>query len=422
MLIKRLLLTALCTALALTSCAAPAGDDALVPAPEDKPTVFPIAAASAEPVGTEADERFTDAVSAFSEKLFSLCAADAKQKNLVLSPLSVVYALTLVSNGAADSTLAAFESLNGGIPVSEMNEYLYEFSKKLASTEESTVNTANSVWTNEAVFELNEDFITAAKKYYDALAKSVNFADKSTVDEINRWVSDHTDGMIDKAIEELPPAAALVLMNTVLFNGQWEDPYEEYDISDGIFTNLDGSETDVEYMRSTEHSYFEVENGVGFVKTYKDGYAFVGILPDESVGIEDFNASLDLAEISRAINSQGEKVRVFLPKFEYESDIPLTDILSSMGLAEAFGANAKLHGLGTGSGSPYISSVLQKAKIITDEKGTKAAAMTEVMVMMTSVGPSAQPKIIELNRPFFYMILDTETMIPLFMGTVCEME
>ena len=164
------------SALALTSCAAPAGDDALVPAPEDKPTVFPIAAASAEPVGTEADERFTDAVSAFSEKLFSLCAADAKQKNLVLSPLSVIYALTLVSNGAADSTLEAFESLNGGIPVSEMNEYLYEFSKKLASTEESTVNTANSVWTNEAVFELNEDFI----------CDFVNLSTSRNIDEIGK--------------------------------------------------------------------------------------------------------------------------------------------------------------------------------------------------------------------------------------------
>ena len=61
-------------------------------------------------------------------------------------------------------------------------------------------------------------------------------------------------------------------------------------------------------------------------------------------------------------------------------------------------------------------------KIINDENGTKAAAMTEVMVMMTSAGPSAQPKIIELNRPFFYMILENDTMIPLFMGTVYSME
>ena len=100
----------------------------------------------------------------------------------------------------------------------------------------------------------------------------------------------------------------------------------------------------------------------------------------------------------------------------------LTDILSEMGLAEAFTANANLRGLGSGFGNPYISSVLQKAKIITDENGTKAAAMTEVMVMMTSAGPSSRPKVIELNRPFFYMITETETGIPLFMGNVYEMK
>ena len=60
--------------------------------------------------------------------------------------------------------------------------------------------------------------------------------------------------------------------------------------------------------------------------------------------------------------------------------------------------------------------------VITDENGTKAAAMTEVMVMMTSAGPSAQPKIIELNRPFFYMIIENDTMTPLFMGPVYSME
>ncbi|MBR5312877.1 MAG: serpin family protein [Clostridia bacterium] len=427
MLFKRLLLSMLCLPIALTSCAAPAGEDGTVSSPEDKPVftpaaAVPIAAAASEPTGTEADERFTDAVAGFSEKLFTACAGPGERKNLVLSPLSVIYALTLVSNGAADSTLEAFEALNGGIPVGEMNEYLYEYTKKLESTAESTVNTANSAWANKSIFELSGDFITVAEKYYRAEAKSVDFADKTVPAEINRWVSDNTDGMIDKAVEELPPHAALLLLNTVLFNGKWETPYEEYNISDGVFTNHDGSETDVKFMYSTEHSYFEVDGGIGFTKAYKDGYSFVGILPDENAGIDAFVSGLDLAEISRAINDGSEKVRVYLPKFEYETELSLTDILSDMGLEEAFGANANLRGLGTGMGNPYISSVLQKAKIINDENGTKAAAMTEVMVMMTSAGPSAQPKIIELNRPFFYMIIENDTMIPLFMGTVYSME
>lgn len=423
MILKRLLLTALCTSLALTSCASPSGETGGTSSANEKPTIFPIAAAASEPVGTQADERFTGTVCDFSEKLFAACAENAEKENLILSPLSVIYALTLVSNGAADSTLEAFESLNGDIPVAEMNEYLYELSKKLESTAESAVDTANSVWANEPVFTLSEDFITVAEKYYDALAKSADFADAGTLDEINQWVSDNTDGMIEDALDKLDPAMALVLLNTVLFNGKWEEPYEETDIRDGSFTNYDGSETDVEYMDSTEHSYFEVDGGVGFVKAYKDGYSFVGILPDEDVGIDSFIADMKLMDVLKAVNDGSEKVYVSLPKFEYENELPLNDILKEMGLAEAFSGNANLNGLGSGTfGNPYISNVLQKAKIITDENGTKAAAVTEIMVMTTAFRPEEEPKYIELNRPFFYMIVENETQIPLFMGTVYHFE
>lgn len=423
MIFKQFLLSALCTGLALTSCASPmpetvGSENSTTPAVHEKTTVFPIAAAAAEPVGTEADERFTGAVREFSEKLFAACAESGKNENLVLSPLSVICALTLVSNGASDTTLQAFEDLNGGIPVAEMNEYLYELAKKLGSTAESTVDTANSVWANEPIFTLSEDFVTVAEKYYDALAKSADFADAGTLDAINQWVSDNTDGMIKDALTELDPATALVLLNTVLFNGKWEEPYEENDVRDGKFTNYDGTEADVEYMDSTENSYFEVDNGVGFVKAYKDGYSFVGILPDEDIGIEQFTAELDLTDVLSAMNDGNEEVRVFLPKFEYENELPLKEILAEMGLDEAFSGEADLNGLGGGTfGNPYISDILQKAKIITDENGTKAAAVTEVMIMYTSLRLDG-PKEIRLNRPFFYMILENETQIPLFMGTV----
>ena len=426
MLFKRILLTALCASLMLSSCAAPAGQTDMTENPQTPPdstAVFPLAAAAAEPIGTPSDDRFTGAVQTFSERLFSLCAEDAKNKNLVLSPLSVIYALTLVSNGASDSTLAEFEELNGSIPVMEMNEYLYEFARTLNVTKESTVNTANSVWANESLFTLSEDFITVADKYYSALARSENFADPDTLQAINGWVSEHTDGMIPKMMEKLEPSAALILLNTVLFNGKWEEPYEESDVSDGTFANYDGSETAVEYMNSTEHSYFEVDGGIGFVRAYKDDYSFIGILPDTETGIDAFVSEVSLSEILEAANSGSEKVYVSLPKFEYESEIPLKDILEKMGLAEAFSAEADLNGLGSGTaGSPYISDVFQKAKIITNENGTKAAAVTEIMVALTAFRPHQEPKRIVLDRPFFYMILENKTQIPLFMGTVYSFE
>jgi len=290
-------------------------------------------------------------------------------------------------------------------------------------TKESTVNTANSVWANAPLFTLSEDFVAVADKYYAALARSEDFADPNTLHEINGWVSEQTEGMIPRMMDKLEPTTALILLNTVLFNGKWEEPYEEFDIYDGIFSNYNGSETEVEFMNSTEHSYFEVEGGIGFVKAYKDDYSFIGILPDEAEGIDAFVSDISLNKILEAANGGSEKVYVSLPKFEYESEIPLKEILKEMGLAEAFSGEADLNGLGSGVvGNPYISDVFQKAKIITDENGTKAAAVTEIMVALTSARPQQEPKRIVLDRPFFYIILENKTQIPLFMGTVYSFE
>lgn len=424
MILKRLLLCALCASLALSSCAVPDGanDASLAPSGDkaSRTSVLPIAAAAAEPVGAKTDERFTEAVCSFSERLFTACAERSNVKNLVISPISVIYAMTLLSNGAVNSTLEAFEGLNSGIPVTEMNEYLFEFSRMLAETEESTVDIASSVWANAPIFTLNDDFVTVAKKYYDALARSLDFSEAASLDEMNDWVAEKTDGMIKDALTELDPTAATVLLNTVLFNGKWDEPYSETDIRDGEFTSLDGTVSEAVYMDSVENSYFEVSGGVGFVKPYRDGYSFVGILPDEEVGIERFVAELDLSEICRAINeSSSVEVHVSLPRFEYENELSLKDILCSLGLDVAFSGDAELGGLGSGAvGEAFLSDVLQKARIITDENGTKAAAVTEAILLTRMMPTFEEPKYIELDRPFFYMVIENETLLPLFMGKV----
>ncbi len=382
----------------------------------------PLAASAATPVGSELDGEFTAALTAFSEALFRRSMTTGE--NLVLSPLSVTYALTLTANGAEGETLGEFNALNGGIDVVRMNEYLFSLTKRMATTTESTVNVANSVWTNANGFAVNEAFAAVAEKYYDAATEALDFTKQASADTINRWVSDHTDGMIPKAVDDIDPMTAMLLINTVLFDGKWAKEYEEYQIREDMFRNADGSETAVDFLHSTENSYFAVENGVGFTKDYKDGYRFAAILPDEGVDVYDFVASLDLADAIAAAGEGNELVYCAIPKFEYDVSVNLNEILADMGFTRAFSpADAELTGLGkSDAGSLYISSVLQKAKIKLDEHGTKAAAMTEVSVEATAAAPIEEPKVITLDRPFFYMILDSQTNIPLFMGVLCTVD
>jgi len=63
----------------------------------------------------------------------------------------------------------------------------------------------------------------------------------------------------------------------------------------------------------------------------------------------------------------------------------------------------------------HIDEVLHKSFIRVDEEGTEAAAVTAVMIRLTSFMPRESVEM-RLNRPFFYAILDMQEEIPLFMG------
>ena len=368
----------------------------------------------------ELDGVFASAVADFSDKLYDRIISEGEKENTVVSPLSVIYAMSLIANGADGKTLEEFETTLGNIPIEQLNEYLYKLTEKLMSSEGSTVVVGNSTWANSKFFHLSDGFTDIAKKYYGAEAKSLPFINKA-VNQINAWVSEKTDGMINAIVTELDPEMALVLINTILFDGKWETEYNDYDIDDGVFFNYDGTTSDVEYLFSQESgSYFTVKGGVGFSKPYKDGYRFTAVLPTGN--IDDFMSSVDVSEVIAASMSPRGNVKVYIPKFEYEFGTELTDILKNMGIETAMTPAANFRNMSAdGVTDTYIGSVIQKAKIILNEKGTKAAAATAVATYGTTSIPVREVPVIRLERPFFYMIVD-ESGIPLFIGTVYDLK
>ena len=375
----------------------------------------PLAAAAKAPEGREADAAITDAVTVFSEKFWKEAIKET-EGNVILSPLSLYYALALTSNGASGETKKAFEETLG-MSVDDLNEYLYTLTEKLAATENSTVDIANSVWGNSGSFEVSPDFVKVAEAYYAAEARSVPF-DAETVRAINAWVSEKTDGMIPMLMEDIDSALILVLINTVLFDGVWETEYEEDAILPGSFTLAGGGTVDADFLRSTEYGYFETKGGVGFSKPYKDGYRFVAVLPDDpEQSMKDFAAGMDLNGILNKAYASSKKVYAYIPKFEYDTTLALNDVAESLGLGRIFSPLAELGGLSaSGVNDIVVSDILQKAKVILNEHGTKAAAVTEITFKNTAFMPEQTPTV-RLDRPFFYVIADADG-IPLFMGTV----
>ncbi|MBE6626044.1 MAG: serpin family protein [Ruminococcaceae bacterium] len=369
----------------------------------------------------ELEDVFTKSVAGFSDSLYAEILADNTDKNnIVLSPLSVYYALSLISNGADGQTLSEIETALGSIPVEQLNEYLLELTDRLTASQESTVVVGNSTWTNSDRFTLSQEFIDTAKKYYYAEATSLPF-NNTSLGRINGWVNDKTDGMIPSILSELDSKATMVLINTILFDGKWEVEYKEQQISDANFYNYDGTTTEAEFLYSQESgSYFTVKGGVGFTKKYKDGFRFTAVLPTGN--IDDFMNSLDIGAVIEASFSPKGNVKAYIPKFEYEYYDDLTDMLKNIGIESAMTDDADFYALSAdGMTNSRINSVIQKAKITLTEKGTKAAAATAVITYgTTSMTPQTIP-VIRLDKPFFYMIVD-EAGVPLFIGTVYSLE
>ena len=366
------------------------------------------------------------AVADFGIRLFQKSMEFSKKENELISPLSVLCALSMTANGAKGHTLAQMEDVLG-LDVDTLNHWIYSYMESLPEEETYKLSIANSIWFKDVEsFTVNEDFLQLNADYYDASLYQVPF-DDATLKAINNWVKEETHDMIPSILDKIPDEAVMYLVNALAFDAEWNDIYEENEIHDGTFTKEDGTTEKAEFMYATEGYYLEDDNATGFIKHYDDKkYAFVALLPKEGVTVEEYVNSLtgtDFMELFKTV--ENTSVKTAIPKFETEYDVEMSEILIAMGMTDAFdSAAADFTGIGTSlEGNIAISHVIHKTRISVDEKGTKAGAATLVeMVCESARSREENVKKVYLDRPFVYMVVDCETNLPFFMGTMMDVE
>ena len=385
---------------------------------------------SAEAVqGKEADEAFTSSQYRFAAD-FLRRSYEKDGGNCLVSPLSVVLALAMTANGAANETLSQMLDVIGkGLSMDDLNAYLYQYVKSLPSDKKAKLAVANSIWLNDKEnFSVRDEFLKKDVSWYGADVYKLPFND-SAVKEVNGWVSRNTDSMIKQIIDRLNEDDRMLLINAICFDAKWLDPYTVYDVRDASFTRADGSKETVSMMYSSEYEYYTGEDYTGFAKYYEgNGYKFVGILPNKEIGLDRFVAGLDEAKLSSVLGSAVRtKVSAGLPKFSYDYSEGLKPLLESMGMKNAFVDDMTRpdfadFSLISETNPLYVSDVIHKTFIDVTEAGTRAAAVTAVVMEEATAMPTEPPKQVILDRPFLYMIVDTETDLPIFIGTVNSVE
>lgn len=370
------------------------------------------------------EDNFIKSTADFSVELFK--NAYAKDKNSLMSPTSVYLALGMTANGADKNTLKEFETLLGeNISIKDLNAYYNSLSKSFTNTPKGKLGIANSIWYRDSKsLVIKEDFLQANADYYNAAAYKKDFNSDKTVKDINNWVKNNTGGLIDNIIDKIDADTIMYLINAVYFENQWEKPYNKTDLRKDNFKLTDGTNINTDFMHSEEEYYLKDNKAEGFIKPYKDGkYSFVALLPNEGVSIEDYVSSLSGENFIKLMKSKSEeKVNAAMPKFKSDYKIELADPLKKMGLKECFDSSkANFSKMGSSSeGNIYVGGVLHKTFITVDELGTKAGAVTSAEMKLESM-PIINHNII-LNRPFVYAIVDKETNLPLFLGTMMKPE
>lgn len=348
---------------------------------------------------------------------------DTEEKaNVMISPASVSIAMGMAYNGAEGSTMDAFEEVLNyeGLTREEVNEITRELIHVLVTNlNGNLLEIANSLWYDER-FPVEPEFIKLNSHYYDAGVNELDFRSTEAVNTINDWVSENTHGKIDEIIDSIDPAVMMILINAIYFNCVWDIEFNPDDTHQANFYGEDGSikgEVDMMYLESS----FKVAITDSFKAVelpYKNGkFSMYLFLPSEGSSVNQLVEKLDGATWNTWIAgfNEMEDFKVYMPRFEFEFERSLGDDLKEMGLDIAFTEQADFSGIS--AIALYIADVIHKTYIKVNEEGTEAAAVTGVVMEVTSINPMNE---IRLDHPFLFAITENSSKSILFMGKVAE--
>ena len=342
-------------------------------------------------------------------------------ENIIISPLSISYALSMTLNGAngatRDSMLKALRVI--GITPEIINNSHKNLSEALLSVDKRVlISIANSVWI-ENNFVVKKPFTDILIGFYNAEAKSFDITDPLVPKQINSWIESKTNGLIKDMIDQLDYSTVMLLINAIYFKGKWKSQFDANNTVQKSFYKPGGTTTEVPMMKQT--SDLRIFAGNGFVLAefpYGQGnFVMDVILPDDQNGVNSIIPLINDNIFKGWLNQMTiRETDLSFPRFKYGYKNKLKDILADMGMGIAFTDNADFSNIS--DISLLINDVIHQAFIETNEEGTEAAAATIVEIRVTSMPPP--PFVLNIDHSFLYIIRETTTNSILFMGRVVD--
>lgn len=360
------------------------------------------------------------------------------EKNIMLSPLSLSWAMAMLANGAeGDSRAQIIDGMAySGHTCEEINAFFRYLGSELRSIDPSSkFNIANSMWLrSDYKSRTLSSFVEMLDDDYNAPVGYVpTFESKETLDMLNSWCSKETEGFIDPLFSEtLSDDIYLMLANVLYFKGAWINPFDAEKTADADFRNEDGSKSRVKMMQGDALDYEKVvtDDFLALRLPYgNEAFSMSLILPAENTGIAACIAAMakDREQLTALAKGEAKEIDnhiLRMPKFDFRYDTKLNTLLAGkLGISDIFDGNKSdlsgmfnLAGLGH---RPVISDVKQSCRVAVDEKATEAAAVT--IIIGAECPAPVEPVEITIDRPFIFLISERSTGLPIYMGRITKL-
>ena len=346
----------------------------------------------------------------FDADFVNYVRANNPDENFVVSPLSYRAALLLALEGAGGETERQLLRALGFETKADAEAWYGAVRDSIdrfdaVKDAEFKYRVLNSAWNNsDMTGDFRAEYVRAAQEKYGAEIRSERAAE--ITDAVNNWCKEATDGLIPAIAADLSESAS-VLVNAVYLKSAWADAFEEYLTCREEFTCADGSTAYKDMMKAKDrYRYYEDEDSKLVVVSLRGGLDFVAVLGDDSDWMEQYALA------------RYDDVDLWLPKLDTESEFgeeTLLGYLAERGAKDAF-SPVKADFSGMSETAWYIQSMLQKARIKTDEGGLEAAAVTAIVYALGAApGEFIEPQYKEFHadRPFTYYITAGSAYVPL---------
>ena len=370
------------------------------------------------------DSDLSNRVNAFAESFYNEITAHGLNENIVFSPVSLYLAFGSVyigSNGkTSDELRDAFHFQNDH---SRLSSSVFRYLSKRAGSgiEGNRLLIANGIWFQKGV-ALGNRYMNTIVNDFNADVHMLDFSQSVMAsDNINGWVSEKTGGNVNSIVKpsDFSALTRLVLANAVYFKALWKDPFDEKATKSLPFYVDDKNVIQVPFMsRKAETGYVKTPMYESVEFDYSDGNAsMVVVLPKDKNGLSMIEkAFIDGKLLAEMPAFEKKEMAVLFPKFQIEQEVDLKNVLSKMGVVEAFGYDADFSAMfdnGNELKDTAITRAVHKAFIEVEEKGTTAGAATAVVISKRSI---SRP--LMFDHPFLFLIKDKLKSVILFAGCV----